>query len=260
MAEEGLEASTQPGGVAPQPDGKSDQDQAAKAPSWGPLLIGLLIALVMVTIMATTYISANHGVVAHNLAWGVTGSSPLTTEVQKSVSLDIHEYANQSDLENAANHAEIYGGFVPQTNTLILNVAASLWAPFVMPEAYLKAAKQAGVKLNAKAINTLPPQDPEGVVPGLAVFVLLIGGYLGVDVCDAAHKDGGGPPPRQGAARLLGRGRSRRRSDRRADPRRISRCGEQLLEALAGVRADLFSPSRCLPQRCRASSVRSARW
>jgi hypothetical protein len=51
----------------------------------------------------------------------------LTTEVQKSVSLDIHHYTNQSDLENAANHAEIYGGFVPQTNTLILNVASSLW-------------------------------------------------------------------------------------------------------------------------------------
>ena len=47
--------------------------------------------------------------------------------MQKSVSLDIHHYTNQSDLENAANHAEIYGGFVPQTNTLILNVASSLW-------------------------------------------------------------------------------------------------------------------------------------
>lgn len=137
------------------------------------------MALVMVTIMAATYIWANHAVVAHDLPWGVTGSSPLTTEVQKSVSLDIHEYANQSELENAANHAEIYGGFVPQTNTLILNVAASLWAPFVMPEAYEKAARQAGVKLQFKAINQLPPEDPEGAVPGLSLFVLLVAGYLG---------------------------------------------------------------------------------
>ena len=173
-----MEAS-QSGGVAPQAKGQSDQVPAAKAPSWRPLLIGLLIALVMVTIMATTYIWANHAVVAHNLPWGVTGSSPLTTEVQKSVSLDIHEYANQSDLENAANHAEIYGGFVPQTNTLILNVASSLWAPFVMPEAYLKAARQQGVRLQVKPINTLPSQDPEGVVPDLALFVLLVAGYLG---------------------------------------------------------------------------------
>lgn len=110
---------------------------------------------------------------------GVTGSSPLTTAVQKSVSLDIHKYANQSALENAANQAKIYGGFVPQTNTLILSVAASLPAPSVMSSAYGKAAKQAGVKLQAKEINTLPFQDPEGVVPGITLFVLLLAGYLG---------------------------------------------------------------------------------
>lgn len=150
-----------------------------KAPQWRALIIGLLIALVMIAIMGATYISANHAVVAHNLPWGVTGSSPLTTAVQKSISLDIHHYANQTDRENAANHAKIYGGFVPQTNTLVLNVAASLRAPFVMPVAYQKAAKQAGVKLQAKAINPLPSQDPEGVVPGLTLFVLLVGGYLG---------------------------------------------------------------------------------
>ncbi len=168
----------EPDGAAEQPAAKPGDDGASRAPQWRNLIIGLLIALVMVTIMGTTYISANHGVVAHNLPWGVTGSSPLTAEVQKSVSLDIHSYATQSDLENAANHATIYGGFVPQTNTLILNVAASLWAPFVMPVAYEKAAKQAGVKLQAKAINPLPSQDPEGVVPGLTLFVLLVGGYL----------------------------------------------------------------------------------
>ena len=174
-----MEESAQPGGVAPQADGKTDETQAAMAPRWRPLLTGLLISLVMVTIMAATYISANHAVVAHNLPWGITGSSPLTTEVQQSVSLDIHQYANQADLENAANHAEIYGGFVPQTNTLIINVAASLWAPFVMPEAYLKAAEQQGVKLHVTPINLLPPEDPEGVVPGLSLFVLLVAGYLG---------------------------------------------------------------------------------
>ncbi|MEV6905126.1 hypothetical protein [Amycolatopsis sp. NPDC051372] len=28
-------------------------------------------------------------------------------------------------------------------------------------------------------INTLPKEDPEGVVPGLVVFVLMVAGYLG---------------------------------------------------------------------------------
>jgi hypothetical protein len=35
-------------------NGIPGQAQAAKAPSWRPLLVGLLIALVMVTIMAMT--------------------------------------------------------------------------------------------------------------------------------------------------------------------------------------------------------------
>jgi hypothetical protein len=45
----------------------------------------------MATIMGTAYISADHAVVAHDLPWGVVGSSPLTTAVQKSVGLDIHQ-------------------------------------------------------------------------------------------------------------------------------------------------------------------------
>ena len=174
-----MEASQATSGSGTEPAAQEGGNGGSKAPAWRPLIIGLVIALVMVTIMGTTYISAEHGVVAHNLPWGVTGSSPLTTEVQKSISLKIHQYANQSDLENAANHATIYGGFVPQTNTVIVSLASSLWAPFVMPQAYEKAAKQAGVKLQLKAINPLPSQDPEGVVPGLSVFVLLVAGYLG---------------------------------------------------------------------------------
>jgi hypothetical protein len=48
-----------------------------------------------------------------------------------------------------------------------------------MPVAYQKAAEQAGVKLQVKGVNTLPSQDPEGVVPGLTMFVILLSGYLG---------------------------------------------------------------------------------
>jgi hypothetical protein len=130
----------------------------------------------MVTIMATTYIwrTMRSSLTTYP---GGTGSIALDDRGAEERQPDIHQYANQSDLENAPI-AEI-SGFVPQTNTLILNVASSLWAPFVMPVAYEKAAKQQGVKLHAKALNTLPPQDPEGVVPGIALFVLLIGGYLG---------------------------------------------------------------------------------
>src|ERR1019366_7359195 len=61
------------------------------------LVIGLLIALFLVSIMATTYISAEHLPVAHNLPWGVTGPSSLTTAVQHDTNLEIHQYANQAE-------------------------------------------------------------------------------------------------------------------------------------------------------------------
>ncbi|MGZ4185476.1 MAG: hypothetical protein ACXWMB_06145 [Candidatus Limnocylindria bacterium] len=168
-----------PNGSRPQPAPQRAGDGGSKPSSVKAVITGLLIVLALVTIMGTTYLSANHAVVAHDLPWGVTGSSPLTTAVQKNISLDVHQYANQSDLEKAADEAKIYGGFVPQTNTLIISVASSLRAPSVMSAAYEKAAKQAGVKLQAKEINKLPSQDPEGVVPSITLFVLLLGGYLG---------------------------------------------------------------------------------
>jgi hypothetical protein len=136
-----VEASqTEPDGSAAQPATTRGDGGASKPSSVKAVIIGLLIVLALVTIMGTTYISADHAVVAHNLPWGITGSSPLTTAVQKSISLDIHQYANQSDLENAADEAKIYGGFVPQTNTLIVSLAASLRAPSVMSAAYEKGA------------------------------------------------------------------------------------------------------------------------
>ncbi len=162
--------------------GGAGAEENARSPHWRLRFAGLVIALVMTTIMVTTYVQAEHGVVAHDLPWGEVGSSPLTAAVQKKVSLQIHNYASEQDLVNAANNTTIYGGFVAKSNSLIISEAASLWAPGVMPAAYLKAAKALGVKLSTfqtpKVINTLPKQDPEGVVPGLVTFVLLVAGYL----------------------------------------------------------------------------------
>jgi hypothetical protein len=156
------------------------------------VISGLLIALVMTTIMVTTYVQSQHGVVAHNLPWGEVGQSPLTAQVQKSVSLDLKSYPSLSAMEQAARETKIYGGFVASTNTIMISEASSLWAPGAMPAAYLKAAKEAakvqGRKLGPAqvqnlgtpvVVNKLPKQDPEGVVPGLVPFVLLVAGYLG---------------------------------------------------------------------------------
>ncbi len=162
--------------------GAAGAEADRRSPHWRLLITGLVIALVMTTIMVTTYVQAEHGVVAHNLPWGEVGSSPLTAAVEKKISLKIHSYSSEQDLVNAANNTTIYGGFVAQSNTLIISEAASLWAPGVMPAAYLEAAKALGVNVSTfqtpKVINKLPKQDPEGVVPGLVTFVLLVAGYL----------------------------------------------------------------------------------
>ncbi|MER6443972.1 hypothetical protein [Streptomyces venezuelae] len=122
-------------------------DEGPPPPSWRALIPGLLIALVMATIMVTTYVSAQHAVVAHDLPWGVTASSPLTTAVQQHVSLDLHQYSDQEALEAAAGRTEIYGGFVAETNTVVIAEAASLVAPGQMPALYEEAAKAQGQKL-----------------------------------------------------------------------------------------------------------------
>jgi phenylalanine-4-hydroxylase len=66
---------------------------------------------------------------------GQVGSSPLTTAVGKKISLQVHQYASESDLVQAANQTKIYGGFIAQSNTLIISEAASLCAPGIMPAA-----------------------------------------------------------------------------------------------------------------------------
>ncbi|MFF7505101.1 hypothetical protein ACFZBM_37615 [Streptomyces lavendulae] len=73
---------------------------------------------------------------------------------------------------------EVYGGFVPQS-TVVVAEAASLVSPAQLPALYEEAAKAQGRQLALKVTNKLPEQDPLGVVRGIAVFVLLVAGYLG---------------------------------------------------------------------------------
>ncbi len=67
-------------------------------------------AKAFVLIMTTDYTSADHAVCRPHLPWGQVGSSALTTTVGKSVSLQVHQYVSQADLEQAANQTKIYGG------------------------------------------------------------------------------------------------------------------------------------------------------
>ena len=180
------------------------------------------------------------------------GHRPLTTAVQKSISLDIHKYANQSDLENAANEAKIYGGFVSQSNTLILSVAASLRAPAVMPVGVREGRQAGGSEAAGEGDQHAPLARPRGGRSRHHPVRNAVGRLPRLDVRDAAHQDGGNPPPSPGAARPRGTCRSGDRSARRPDPRRLPKCREQLLETVARVRIASASPWRCSPPPCRA--------
>jgi hypothetical protein len=61
------------------------RDSPGKGRQTKQLMLGFLIALVLVSIMATTYISAEHLPVAHNLPWGVTGPSWLSCLIRGSI-------------------------------------------------------------------------------------------------------------------------------------------------------------------------------
>ncbi|MFG2978251.1 hypothetical protein ACGFYY_35360 [Streptomyces sp. NPDC048331] len=59
----------------------------------------------------------------------------------------IRSRSDQAALEAAAGRTEIYGGFVAETNTVVIAEAAGLVAPGQMPALYEEAAKAQGQKL-----------------------------------------------------------------------------------------------------------------
>ena len=83
----------------------------------------LLIVAVMQCLFTANYTTAERNPVAYNLPFGEMGSSPLTAQVQKQMSLKTIQYPNQSALDTAFNQNKIYGALVSSsgTNTLILN-------------------------------------------------------------------------------------------------------------------------------------------
>ncbi|WP_406000226.1 hypothetical protein [Streptomyces sp. NBC_00829] len=69
---------------------------------------------------------------------------------------------------------------------MVIAEAASLVAPAQMPALYEQAAKAQGKHLALKVTNKLPKEDPLGAVPGIAMFVLMVAGYLGATLACSA--------------------------------------------------------------------------
>ena len=63
-----------PGGSGGGRAASTGPDEAPRPPSWRALITGLLMALVIATIMVTTYVSAQHVGVARDRPWGVSNA------------------------------------------------------------------------------------------------------------------------------------------------------------------------------------------
>lgn len=57
-------------------------------------------------------VSAVQLLAPRNMPFGITEPSPVVAEVQKSYSLDLKTYPNESALTAAAEQGDIYGGYI----------------------------------------------------------------------------------------------------------------------------------------------------
>jgi hypothetical protein len=124
---------------------------------------------------------------------------------EKSISLKVTTYPNESALKTGIDQAQIWGGLVASSssNTLIVVPTISDYAPLPMTEAFRAAASSTGQKLTLQqyAPVPLPPKDPFGLVQGIMLAPLLIGGYL---VCTLLLSATGKAAGRWRGATLMG--------------------------------------------------------
>ncbi len=127
------------------------------------------------------YMSADHMPVANNLPFGVTGASPLTTEVEKTLSLQTTQYASPAAAQTAIDQGQSWGTLIPGTSsdTLFVVPAASDIAPLQIAANFEQTAMNQKRSLKVEmSPPTLPPGDPFGIVLSIVLAPLLIGGYV----------------------------------------------------------------------------------
>ena len=96
----------------------------------------------MECLFAFNYMDAGHEAVPTNMPFGVTGSSPILTQVEKTYSLKVTHYANEAAVKQAIGQAKLYGALISgtPTSTLIVVPTASDLAPLDLAVNFEKAA------------------------------------------------------------------------------------------------------------------------
>src|SRR5512132_1781511 len=107
-------------------------------------VVALIVAVVFTLVFAFSLVGAFRAPKAHQLPFGVTGSSKLTTEVEKHISLDRKHYSSESDARKAIDGRKIYGALVVKgkTTTLITAPAAGKSIASLLERQFALAAQQ----------------------------------------------------------------------------------------------------------------------
>src|SRR5215472_13407824 len=168
--------------VASPPAGAPAANPAGRRRAMIAILAALGVTAIMQCLFATTYMSAGHAPKAADLPFGVTGSSPVLTAAQKTISLKVLHYPDESAVKNGIDQATIWGALIPSgtSNKLIVVPSSSDLAPALLALRCEEAAKRTGQNLTVQqyAPVPLPPKDPFGLVQGIMMIPLLVGGTL----------------------------------------------------------------------------------
>ena len=143
-------------------------------------VVTLLLVLVLTAVFAVCLVSVLQLLVPRDMPFGVTGSSPVISDVQDKISLDLIHYSNENELIDAAKRGDIDGGYIPgaSSDTIVTVPAKSFFGEIYVRGDFTDAAKKNGREVTTKVVAPLPTSDRTGAVVGLLLLPTLIGGYV----------------------------------------------------------------------------------
>lgn len=143
-------------------------------------VVALATVGVLVVLFAVCLVSAVQLLAPRDMPFGVTGPSPVVAAVQQEFGLDVETYSSKSSLTEAAQHGDVYGGYVVGSSgdTLLTVPAKSFFADVDLTAAFAEAAEAEGRTLTTTSVVPLPTEDRTGAVIGLLLLPTLVGGYM----------------------------------------------------------------------------------
>ncbi len=107
-------------------------------------VVALVTVAVLVVVFAVSLVSAVQLLAPRDMPFGVTASSPVVDSVQQEYSLDLHTYASESDLMDAAERGDIYGGYIvgSDTDTLVTVPAKSFFGEVYVSAGFCRRGEE----------------------------------------------------------------------------------------------------------------------